>query len=80
MSGLRRPSFSKRTRPVLVHVCGNSCSEVSFCITVKELVMLQSDFRTYQEKQKAGKTLAIISAVVFVLVLGYTMAKLYQVF
>lgn len=42
--------------------------------------MLHSDFRTYQEKQKVGKTLAIISAVIFALVLGYAMAKLYQVF
>ena len=42
--------------------------------------MLHSDFRTYQGKQKAGKTLAIVSAVVFLLVLVYSMAKLYQVF
>jgi|GEM_PF-2562812 hypothetical protein len=38
--------------------------------------MLHSDFRQIQEKQKAGKALAIISVVVFMAVLAYTIAKL----
>lgn len=37
--------------------------------------MLHSDFRAFEEKQKTGKRLAIISAAVFLLVLAYTIAK-----
>lgn len=44
------------------------------------LIMLHSDFRSFQERQKTGKTLAIVSAAVFVLVIAYTIFKLYNVF